>query len=509
VIGRYLRGHGPRTSRELEQRFGTSPEATANAARALAQGKEIVRGKFRPGEEKEEWVSRGALERIHRQTITILRREITPCTLAEFTAFLFRWQGISGGRMAEGPAEIPRALARLEAIPLPADVWERDILRVRGERMDGAAIERLSREGGGAWIGSAPGRIRFVLRGNGALYLGPPAPDDALGEPSRRVLEVLRSEGASFFSDIREATRLSLQGMNAALAELFWSGIITNDVFAEAAAVRRMPRADGETRYERIEIVNPHHAPARGRLMQSARKALREVPGWSGRWSLPRTRGLMGKAPSDEERARAQALLLLERYGIVAREFMAREDLLPWGVIAQELNRMELRGEVRRGYFVEGLSGMQFALPGAVEELRRLRSGAHGETMVLINAADPANPYGPGIGLQGGAEGHAPAAGSRVPSTYIAFAGGLPVLVFESWGARIRTVGTPAIETVREGLALFTGLLRLPGRLRPFREIIVEYCDDVRPVESPLGRELGNLGFVRDANQRMRRDEYA
>jgi len=129
--------------------------------------------------------------------------------------------------------------------------------------------------------------------------------------------------------------------------------------------------------------------------------------------------------------------------------------------------------------------------------------------MVLLNACDPANPCGPGVLLHAAAGHNASPVTSRVPSTYVAFAGGAPVLVFESWGARIRTVGTPPIETVREGLALFTGLLRLPGRLRPFREIIVEYCNDVRPVESPLAGELSVLGFVRDANQRMRRDEYA
>ncbi|HTO95015.1 MAG TPA: DEAD/DEAH box helicase [Bacteroidota bacterium] len=509
VIGRYLRSHGPRTSRELSERFGAAPAEAEGIARSLAGTKEFVRGRFRPGEEEEEWCSKGTLERIHRQTITILRREITPCTPEEFTAFLFRWHGIGDEAPADSRTETPRALTRLEGLPLPAEVWERDILRVRAGHLPPESIERLSRDGGGAWVGSTAGRIRFIFRGNGAHYLGPPAREEELGEPARRVLAFLKEEGASFFSDIRDGTRLSLQAMNGALAGLFWSGIVTNDVFAEAAAVRRPPRTGEETRSERIEIVNPHHAPARARLMQTARRALREVPGWSGRWSLLRTRGLMGKTPTDEERAGAQALLLLERYGIVAREFLSREDILPWGVIAQELNRMELRGEVRRGYFVQGLSGMQFALPAAVEALRRLRSEGRRDRMALLNACDPANPFGPGVSLHAAAGHNASPVTSRVPSTYIAFAGGTPVLVFESWGARIRTVGTPPIETVREGLALFTGLLRLPGRLRPFREIIVEYCNDVRPVESPLGPELRVLGFVRDANQRMRRDEYA
>jgi ATP-dependent Lhr-like helicase len=318
----------------------------------------------------------------------------------------------------------------------------------------------------------------------------------------------LRTHGASFFSDIREGTRLSLLGMNNGIAELFWNGIITNDVFAEVTGVRRPSRVDLPERYERIELVN-RRAPGRGRIMRSARRALRQVPGWTGRWSLVRTEGLMGDQPGDDDRARAQAELLLERYGIVAREFHRREDLLPWGIIAPELTRMELKGEIRRGYFVEGLSGMQFALPSAVEELRKVRSEGRQTGVVLLNACDPANPYGPGVDFSPGEKGVTPLRVTRSPTTYIAFDGGSPFLLFESSGARIRSLGVPGKEIVRKGLELFVGLLKLPEALRPFREIVVEYCDDLRPAESPIGAELRALGFVRDSNQTMRRDEYA
>ena len=152
---------------------------------------------------------------------------------------------------------------------------------------------------------------------------------------------------------------------------------------------------------------------------------------------------------------------------------------------------------------------MQFALPRAVEELRKVRSeGLHGG-VVLLNACDPANPYGPGVDFPPGERGGTPPRVTRSPSSYIAFDAGSPFLVFESSGARIRSIGTARSEAVRKGLELFVGLLRLPGTLRPFREIVVEYCDDLRAAESPLGAQLRALGFVRDSNQTMRRDEYA
>ncbi|HEX7574366.1 MAG TPA: crosslink repair DNA glycosylase YcaQ family protein, partial [Bacteroidota bacterium] len=517
LIGRYVQNHGPLTSSEIGNRFGTGTDRADQIARKLAGSKEVVRGHFRPGGEgaKEEWCYKPALERIHRQTITLLRREITPSTPAEFVSFLFRWQGVRGVPGSSQGTDLAAALGQLEGLPLPAEVWERDVLRARVGEISSDSLTRFSSAGSGAWVGSGSGRIRFIARGNGAVYLPAglsPAADESevpFKEPGRRILEFLRTHGASFFSDIREGTKLSLEGMNNGIAELFWNGIITNDVFAEVTAVRRPTRADHPERYERIELVNPLRAPGRSRLMQSARRALRQVPGWTGRWSLVRTGGLMGDATGDTDRARAQAGLLLERYGIVAREFHRREDLLPWGMIAPELARMELRGEIRRGYFVEGLSGMQFALPRAVEELRKVRSEGLRGGVVLLNACDPANPYGPGVDFSSGEGGTTPLRVTRSPSTYVAFDGGSPFLLFESSGARIRSIGAAGNEAVRKGLDLFVGLLRLPGTLRPFREIVVEYCDDLRPAESPLGPQLRALGFVRDSNQTMRRDEYA
>jgi ATP-dependent Lhr-like helicase len=512
LIGRYVQNHGPLTSSEIGNRFGTGTDRADQIVRQLAGSKEVVRGHFRPGGgggATEEWCYRPTLERIHRQTITLLRREITPSTPAEFVSFLFRWQGVTELAGTSRGTDLAATLGRLEGLPLPAEVWERDVLRTRVADISSDSLARFSSAGSGAWVGSGSGRIRFVARGNGAVYLPADEAEVPFKEPGRRILEFLRTHGASFFSDIREGTKLSLEGMNSGIAELFWNGIVTNDVFAEVTAVRRPARADHPERYERIELVNPHRAPGRSRLMQSARKALRQVPGWTGRWSLVRTGGLMGDPPGEDERARAQAGLLLERYGIVAREFHRREDLLPWGMIAPELARMEMRGEVRRGYFVEGLSGMQFALPRAVEELRKVRSeGLHGG-VVLLNACDPANPYGPGVDFSPGEKGATPPRVTRAPSTYIAFDRGSPFLVFESSGARIRSISPARSEAVRKGLELFVGLLRLPGTLRPFREIVVEYCDDLRPAESPLGAQLRALGFVRDSNQTMRRDEYA
>ena len=297
--------------------------------------------------------------------------------------------------------------------------------------------------------------------------------------------------------------------LNNGIAELFWAGIVTNDVFTELQGVKRLARGDEDVPYERIEIVEPRHNPQRAKLMQSVRKAIRQVPGWAGRWSLLRLPGVMGEPISVQEQAAGQALLLLQRYGILAKEFVQREELLSWPLIAGELQMMEMRGEIRRGYFVEGYSGMQYALPAAVEELRRSRTGGDTSSpVVLVNACDPANPYGPGIGLPTLPPNTTGFRLARLPGNYLAFHGGTPALVIENYGSRIWTPGEPEEHAIQEGLRQFLAMTRMPSQIRPFKDVLIEYCNGDRPAQSPLASLLAGLGFWRDRNQTMRFDGY-
>lgn len=508
VLARFFRTRGPVTTAEVSARYGMPAAQVENVARTLEKEREVVHGLFRrltgDGQDELQWCSRGTLTQMHRRSIAIARREITPVPPAEFTRFLLEWQGVGSGRI-----DLPGALDQLQGLPLPAEVWERDVLRARVPGFSQELLAQYTAAGNGLWVGSPAGKVRFLFRGNGSLFL-PPPPDGepAAGEAASRVQGFLERHGASFFGDIREGTRLSLGGLNDGIAALFWNGAVTNDVFAEVMSVKQAPRKDAESPVDRVELVNPHRAPGRARALQSVRRALRQVPGWTGRWSLVRVPGAMGPDAHPDQIAAAQAQQLLHRYGIVAREFLQREEFLPWAAVATVFQRMEMRGEIRRGYFVEGLSGMQFALPEAADLLRRLSSSASLSHPVIVNACDPANPYGTGVNMPPLGGTTPPLRLSRIPGNYLVFASGLPVLVVESYGARLRTVGSPAGPTLRDALTLFVALMRLPEPLRPFKEIIVEYCDDVRPAESPLAPALRSLGFIGDRNQTMRRDRY-
>jgi ATP-dependent helicase Lhr and Lhr-like helicase len=118
------------------------------------------------------------------------------------------------------------------------------------------------------------------------------------------------------------------------------------------------------------------------------------VSGWVGRWSLLRMPGTWGTRPDEEEHAEQIARQWLDRYAIVTRDWWRRErPPVSWRAIYRELKRLEYRGEVRRGYFVVGMGGAQFALPEAVERLRAQPDLDADAPIIVMSTADPANPY--------------------------------------------------------------------------------------------------------------------
>lgn len=509
VVRRYLQNRGPVSSQQLATRFGFKKEAAELLLQKLSGTEPILRGTFRKevgrDSRQTEWCYRPSLERIHRATISILRKEIKPCSLPGFTEFLLHWQHLKAGNRPSSMYGVTECLEQLSGLALPPELWEREVLyrRVRGYSSE--LMQQFTASGRIVWVGAGNGRLRPIFRGEGGIFLTLPDKDTSPAtDYARRTLEYLERHGASFFSDIRAGTSLSLNAINNGIAELFWNGTITNDVWSEVVNVKRPTRKESDVPTEPIHILDPHHNPGRAKLMHTARRAIRQVPGWNGRWSLVHTAGVMGEPRTLEEQAAGQCNRLLHRYGIVAREICRREDLLPWPVLAAHFQMMELRGEIRRGYFVEGLSGMQFAMPQAVEELRGLLATQNKTTeMVLVNACDPANPYGPGVDLR-----EATFRLSRLAGNYVFFVSGSPKVIFENLGTRLWTIGEPDPGVVETAIRQFTEMMKLPDSLRPFKSITIETCNGVRPAGSSLEPILKKVGFSRHKNQTMRYDGY-
>jgi ATP-dependent Lhr-like helicase len=187
--------------------------------------------------------------------------------------------------------------------------------------------------------------------------------------------------------------------------------------------------------------------------------------------------------------------VLLERYGVLTRETLALDPWAPsWRDLAACLAAAELRGEVRRGYFVEGLSGVQYATAEAADALGERAGDRAGESPpVLTSTLDPANLYGSGAPLdidllEGGT-----ARLTRAPGNFLVLCGGRPVLIIEAYGKRLTGLASASESELREAIAL------LPSLARPTRRVLkVDTYNGAAALASPAVPWLGAAGFVRD-----------
>jgi ATP-dependent Lhr-like helicase len=366
-------------------------------------------------------------------------------------------------------------------------------------------------------------RIRFFERGTGALWL-PAAPETPLNEGAARVLEVLHSEGASLFADLQASTGLGGFALRETLRELVAASLITNDsVEALREVVRWKPIAPGTvgSAGDPSRWLPSTFTPSPGRPVVQRRPNLRRLPkwrrpdrpdgaqyaAWVGRWSVVRRGATMGAFDSEEMRAEMIARQWLERYGVVTRDWWRRErPPVPWRAIYHELRRLEYRGEIRRGYFVKGLGGAQFALPHAVERLRAA-STDNDPPLIIMAASDPANPYS--LALEG--IDRDPLARPRGAGALLVTRGGRVVLAVEGRGRRLSFAPdlTPGVVT-NAAAALAAHLAYGERSIRRSRGIQVETIDGRPALSSPHAAALQAAGFRRETSGlRYLRDDFA
>jgi ATP-dependent helicase Lhr and Lhr-like helicase len=500
------------------------PEAWVRAElERLIDARELVHGRLTPRSSQDgsasfppdEFVDRHALEEIHRRTLVLLRREVQPVPFTAYANFLARWQHLGAGEALDGEGALVRVLQQLRAAPVVGQVWERDVLPLRLAHYRPAELDALCQGGQVVWIGSGGAnprrsRVRFLFRGEGHVYLEP-APQDlsALGDGAQAVYGFLQSEGAAFFADLCAALEMESPTVEAALTELVMNSLVTNDSLEAMRQIvqRGSPRTPPRTQVSALEeqltrrreqlgsVPDPWlRRPSRGRYRAAKRRVRQrlerqEILHQTGRWTLVHRFRVLGKAVPAAERASQQARQLLVRHGIVTHECLAGEaGSWEWRSIYRQLQRLEMRGEVRRGYFVQGLSGVQFALPDVVEQLRAIRDDTQHAAPTVMNACDPANLYGPVRN-----DGPQALAFARVPSTWLVQHRGLPALVAGDSGTHLTVT-----EGMDEGIVRRSveALLDHLGSTR--RRVTVETWDGTPVLESKGRHLLEAVGFYRD-----------
>jgi ATP-dependent helicase Lhr and Lhr-like helicase len=445
LVARYGRTHGPFTTGELRDRYGVDP---TSALAALERDGELVRGELRPGGVEREWCDPEVLRRLRRASLAVLRQEIEAAEQRALAAFLPSWQGVD--RHPAGGAGVDRlreALVPLQGLALPADVWERDVLPRRCGAYSTTWMDQLCASGELVWVGAGAlgrnsGRVALYFRDDVEAIGRPPTKVEPPDAPEHDVLRERLAQGPCFFTDFLAELDLAPEQVQEALWDLVWAGEVTNDAWAPL----RAPRLT----LARAQRARDRRRP--GQRFASRRTGTQAQV--QGRWSL--TSALFRAEPEPGERRRTLAELLLERYGIVTREQVLAEGI-PGGfsILYDTLGQLETLGVCRRGYFIEGLGGAQFALPGAVERLRSQRADADSPPIVLA-ATDPAQPYGAALPWPKREEdARRP---QRVAGAYVVLAGAEPVLYVERGGKGIATLvdaDDPRLRPSLEALAAF------------------------------------------------------
>ncbi len=385
---------GPISAAALSDFLGLAVSDVDKTFLRLEASGALLRGHFTDGASAEtEWCERRLLARIHRKTLGTLRSQIQPASAAQFMRWLLRWQHVGPSSQVLGERGTLEVLQQLQGYEAPANAWERQILSRRIADYDPQALDRLCLTGAVGWGRLSPhpatyedqnsiGRrviptsvapIAFFVRED-SDWMIPQHSDGALQDPrglsqnARDALNYLRQRGASFFADLVRGTGQLKSETETALWELVTAGMITADGFDNIRALIDPKRRSGQGRGHNSR---PRHSV--------------------GRWSLL----YANETPDRAGIADATCRMLLKRYGVVFREVIARETIVPrWRELLLAFRRLEDRGEVRGGRFVSGFMGEQFALPMAVESLRAMRKIEPSGEKVTISAADPLNLVG-------------------------------------------------------------------------------------------------------------------
>jgi ATP-dependent helicase Lhr and Lhr-like helicase len=449
LVARYARTHGPFGAAAVAGRYGLAPAVVTMALRRLAAEGRVVEGEFLgvapaglPAGSSAgssaglpaggtEWCDAEVLRLLRRRCLARLRKEAEPVPPEVLARFLPAWHGIGAADGPGGPGRgagrrradagtVLEAVERLAGAAVPASALETLVLPGRVPGYSPALLDELTSAGEVVWVGAGalPGGDGWVVLApaDGAALVLPEPGEVSMTPLHSAVLEALGGGGALFFRMLADRASALLRDsglgdsgvplpddgeMAAAVWDLVWAGLLTNDTLAPLRVV-----LGGQQRRASLQAVPRPRSASAGPFWPGRRRGFGRPamptragpPTVSGRWSLLPGRPAGEEPGAQTVRAHALALTLLERHGVLTRGAVAAERIGGgFAAVYPVLRAMEEAGQCRRGYFVEGLGAAQFALPGAVDRMRAMSvraSRSSAAAAVVLAAADPAQPYG-------------------------------------------------------------------------------------------------------------------
>ena len=489
LIARYARTHGPFTVAAAAARFGLGVAVVLDALRRLATDRRVVDGEFRPGATGQEWCDAEVLRRLRSRSLAALRHEVEPVDPATFGRFLPVWQNVGG--TLSGIDGLAHVIDQLAGVALPASAWETLVLPARVRHYSPAWLDELTVTGEVLWAGAGSlagndGWVSLHLAESAPLTLPErldPAPE---GETASKILASLAGGGAYFFRQLSNAVgSTDDKDLQAALWELAWAGLVTNDTFSPLRAHLGGP----------LKKRTPSRARSYSSRGYSARAAMPSQagpPSVGGRWSL-----LPEPALETTIRAKANAEQLLERHGVVTRGAVVNEGVRGgFALVYRVLSGFEETGRARRGYFIDGLGGAQFATGPTVDRLRSFARDPESReepTAVTLAATDPANPYGAALAwpptegaTEDGPRGHRP---GRKAGAVVVLVDGELALYLERGGKTALTFGLGEAHLAVASVSLAKAVRERIGKAR------IDKVNGDFVIGTPLGDALAEAGF--------------
>ncbi|AIP37890.1 DEAD/H associated family protein [Paraburkholderia xenovorans LB400] len=397
VLRARLTGFGPLPASAIAAALKLPAASVEQSLMRLEAEGYVMRGRFTPQAAEEEWCERHLLARIHRYTVKRLRREIEPVERHDFMRFLFEWQHLTPDTRSEGRDALAAVLEQLEGFQAAAGAWEEDILPARVKAYANTSLDELCRAGKIVWtrlterargtagpVRSTP--IVLLPRARVRVWsaLLDPSKQPELSARAQSVYDVLAQHGAMFFDELLTEVRVLRMELESALGELVAAGLVNSDSFAGLRAL--------------LKPVAKRNAFSGSRRARSS--ALIGGMDDAGRWALVSRPATAAAEVAPERRRQLPpdvlehvAMTLLRRYGVVFWRLLEREAdwLPPWRDLLRVFQRLEARGVIRGGRFVNGLAGEQFALPEAIPVLREVRRHANDGAFVCVAGTDPLN----------------------------------------------------------------------------------------------------------------------
>jgi ATP-dependent Lhr-like helicase len=516
MVQRYLSSRGPVEATQVQKDLDLPRGEINKTLQQLKKERQVVCGKLVKGAARQQWCDRYNFMQLYRSAIAERRKVAAPAGRQLFIRFLMRWHGIAS------PGQPLRELIeRYRGFRFPLHFFEGNVLSSRYGLFDRTVLEEKIAEFEGmiadgrviAQVGKNKegGRrtVEFHLRSEGNLFTHPEnllTQTAHLNSTARAVYGFLEQNGASYFQDIELGTGLSPLQLQRALQVLADCRLVSCENYPALLMIVQTPLQQAGAKSPPDQYSGPSVAqkpgpkPHRSALRQMVRGRLQLK---DGRWFLTLSFASMGPALDEPQRALRQARLLLQRYGILVKEWYRREQgLLPWHKIFQALKRLEWQGEIRRGYFVDGLSGVQFAMPAAVDLLERLHheNSTAAAEWVMLSTIDPAMPLD-AAAWQLLDHGGNPLKIARSTSNHLIFENADPVLYAENDFEQVVVLKKISAAQCEKFAKLLHNLLKLPQPLRSKNHLVINRINNRPAATSLFAAYFIKAGYERDGER--------